>query len=198
MAPRVEPINADGNILDEEEGYLWELESDDGDDVFDLGRGNAPAQAPLQRHMAVGARLVREEDDDVDFDFVQGNAPAQAPLQHHIAIGPIVVHEAVQPRMAIQRQIRDEFEYVTEGNNGYLSLGSWIQGVGRNNKRMPPRVHNAVCNNTCPYEVCGREFQDIKALEQHLVSVQWHAVYLCCGRPFNDENAYEMHKGGAH
>ncbi len=52
------------------------------------------------------------------------NVRARAKLRRSMGDGEVLAPRVVWPRISVQRQTRELFEYITEGDNGELSLGS--------------------------------------------------------------------------
>lgn len=83
------------------------------------------------------------------------------------------------------------------GPNGLLALDTWIGGW-RHRRKLAPKMLADLRAFRCPYDACGRQFDSLRALEQHLLSVRRHDVWLCCGRPFYTARSKERHVAAVH
>eukprot|EP00177_Eucheuma_denticulatum_P000075 GFKZ01000126.1.p1 GENE.GFKZ01000126.1~~GFKZ01000126.1.p1 ORF type:complete len:471 (-),score=30.36 GFKZ01000126.1:438-1850(-) len=100
-------------------------------------------------------------------------------------------------RLMVQEFDREDPAPGHEGRNGFVSLGKWVDDA-RMRRKLSPNMVSDLISFRCPYTVCGKQFGSLRALEQHLASVQRHDVWLCCGRPFYSERSREQHRLAVH
>lgn len=131
-----------------------------------------------------------DEEDILDWERRVGLFPLLRMPPPHARLGRVMVE---------QNDLRQQLEVneVMEGRNGYVAILAWL-GNARRRRKLPAAMRENLSAAICPYDECKAVFNAIRALEQHLTSVQRHAVYLCCGRPFYTQHGRENHVRAVH